>query len=86
MPFDWLHPHVPEAVRAEDPTRLRQGCEHDVRVRAGLLQRLGRDQAYTLHRCLGNLAWGYEAAGQAPLSADEVRAVVADVYARRPGS
>ncbi len=86
MPFDWLEPHVPESVRAEDPTRRRQGCENDVRVRAALLQRLGREQDAALQRCLGNLAWAYELAGSAPLTSDEVRALVAEVYARRPAT
>lgn len=85
MPFDWLHPNVPAAVRARDPENRRQQCESDIRTRAGLLQRLGRDQATALHRCLGNMSWGYELSGQPPLSEDEVRAVIQDVYVRRPG-
>lgn len=86
MPFDWLEPHVPAAVRSADNARRRAGCERDLRDRAALLLRLGRDERTTLHRCLGNLAWGYELQGEAPLTADEVRALVADVYAKRPGA
>lgn len=85
MPFEWLQPHVPEAVRSADQTRRLQGCEHDVRVRAALLQRLGRDQSTTLRRCLGDLRWAYEVGGTSPLTDDQVTAIVADVYAKRPG-
>lgn len=86
MPFDWLQPHVPAAVRARDPQRRAASAEADVRARAGLLQRLGYPQPYAVHRALGNLAWAYDSGGDAPLSADQVRAAVADVYAKKPGA
>ena len=86
MPFDWLTPRVPAAVRARDPERRASSAEGDVRARAALLQRLGYDQSFAVHRALGNLAWAYELGGAAPLSDDQVRAVVADVYAKKPGA
>lgn len=86
MPFDWLTPRVPAAVRARDPERRARSAESDVRARAALLQRLGYEQSYALHRALGNQAWAYEAGGEAPLSDDAVRAAVADVYTKKPGA
>jgi uracil-DNA glycosylase len=86
MPFDWLHPRIPNAVKAKYPVSCRQVTADEIRARSSLLHRLGYDQAQALHRCLGNLAWGYEMRGRPALSDDEVRGLVAEVYARRPGA
>lgn len=82
MPFDWLVPDVPASVRARGPERLKAQHTDEVRVRAALLRRLGYDEAFATWRCQRNLAWGYERAGEAPLTAAQVAEVVAEVYRR----
>jgi len=80
MSFDWMESRVPEQVKNRGEQRRRDSCRREIRERASLLQRLGHDHAYALHRCLSNLEWSFEHAGESPLSTDEVRAVVKAVY------
>lgn len=80
MPFDWLNPTVPSNVRARDPQRRVSAAKDEIRARAGLLLRLGYDQSYATHRCLGNQAWGYEMAGTPPLGREDVGQIVAEVF------
>lgn len=82
MPFDWMHPEVPDAVRARSPGARRTMLEDDVKARAGLLARLGYDADYAVKRCSGNQAWGFEMSGSAPLSETEIRSLVQQVYSR----
>jgi hypothetical protein len=80
VPFDWLQSRVPPAVAGRGAAARKRMTEDEVRTRAGLLRRLGRDQAQATRRCLANLAWGYEGAGKRPLTDAEVKAIVAAVY------
>lgn len=86
MPFDWMHPEVPDAVRARSPGARRAMVEDDVKTRAGLLQRLGYDANYAVKRCTGNLSWGYELRGASPLGEEEIRSLVQQVYTRSGAS
>ena len=69
-------------VKARNAAAGIRMSEVEARHRAGLLRRLGYDQAYAEHRCLGNQAWANEVAGAAPLSEDELAAQVAGAYQR----
>lgn len=80
MPFDWLQSPAPAVIASRGGAARKRMTEDEVRARAGLLRRLGRDQAQATRRCLANLAWGYELAGKRPLTDNEVKALVAAVY------
>ena len=80
MPFPWLDSKVPASVRARGPAEHKRMHEDEIRQRATLYRRLGRDQATAAARCLAHLAWGYDLVGKAPLTEKAVRALVAQVY------
>ncbi|MFZ5480317.1 MAG: hypothetical protein ACOZNI_26370 [Myxococcota bacterium] len=80
MPFPWLQSRVPDSIRTRGPASHKRMHEDEVRQRAALLRRLGRDQATAVSRCMAHLGWGYEIAGEAPIGEAEVKALVAHVY------
>ena len=80
MPFEWMHTSGETSQRST--VSSSESYTKDVRARAELLHRLGYDQAYALHRCLGNVAWAFSKQGKPPLSPAQVRKIVAGVYAR----
>jgi len=80
MSFDWMEPKLPPHL-AEKHAAARVTAQTDEVVqRAALLRRLGRDKAYAVHRCLGNIDWGFELRGKSPLGRAQVRELVAKVY------
>ena len=82
MPFDWMYT-TPAAGRAQQDAQGREAAlSEEIRQRAGLFRRLGYVRAHAIHRCLGNIAWAYSEAGTPPLSAADVRQIVAEVYDR----
>ena len=82
MSFDWMESNVPSRVKDRGPQARRDAYTREIRERAALLRRLGHDHDYALHRCLSNLEWSFERSDQAPISADDVRAVVKAVYSK----
>ena len=80
MAFDWLESDVPAALRTQGAAKFKAQQEDEVRVRAGLLRRLGYSKSYAESRCLRNLAWAFEGAGKAPLTQAEVKALVAAAF------
>lgn len=80
MTFDWMQSHVPASVIAAGGAKFKVQTVSEIRERAGLLRRLGHSKAYAELRCRRNLMWAYEAAGKAPLTDTEVKALVAEAY------
>lgn len=80
MPFDWLTPAIPEHVLAAGPARRAHQATEEVRYRAGLLLRLGYDEAHATHRCTRNQAWGHEMSAEGALTEKQVTAIVRAVY------
>ena len=89
MPFDWMDTTTTSARTNHGAEGRTQALCDEVRDRAGLFKRLGHPKAHAVHRCLGNIAWAYAAAGKPPVSAAEVRRIVEEIkthYAERcPG-
>lgn len=77
MPFDWMR----SPPRADFATEQRRQFEREIRERAALLRRLGHDAPAARRRCRENLAWEFERAGGAPLTAADVDRMVDEVYA-----
>ena len=82
MPFDWMHPTLPEAVRRRFPERRKAMHVAEIEERAALLQRLRWPRAHAERRCLANLAWDFEVVGTPPVETTEVQALVEAVYRR----
>lgn len=80
MAFDWYESKVPKQVQARFPESRKRMHEQEIRYRAGLYRRLGRDQETAVARCLAQLSWGYEAGGEAPVAEADVRRIVGEVY------
>lgn len=80
--FDWMTAHVPPHVVARGTTARQRMHAEEIRGRASLLKRLGYPEAYALHRCLSNLEDAFALHGTSPLTHEEVRKLVADVYQR----
>ena len=82
MDFDWMHYELPDDIVARNAERLEQMHRDEVRVRAGLLRRLGHDRDYAAHRCLGNQLWAYEVACSPPIEPEDIRGEVDWTYKR----
>jgi hypothetical protein len=80
--FDWMDAEAPEATRDRGTEMRLATYAEEVRIRASLLKRLGYDQDYALHRCMGNIGWAYEMGGTPPLNRAEVKRLVGEIYAR----
>lgn len=82
MPFDWMHSRIPEGVQQRNRQHRIRMHRDEIRYRAGLFRRLGHPQDYAVHRCLGNVAWGFELGGHTPLEHDDIVSIVREVYGR----
>jgi hypothetical protein len=80
MTFAWWEPMVPAMSAERGATARRAMHAAEVRGRAALLKRLGHDEAYAAHRCIGNIEWAFELRGTPPLSREEVKKLVAGVF------
>ena len=80
MSFDYLVSKIPDQVRKRAPASNKRMHEEEIRYRAALYRRLGRDKDTAVQRCLAHLAWTYEIAGKSPVSDREVKALVEAVY------
>ena len=83
MDFDWMDYQLPaDIVQRNAEGRVRQQ-RAEARLRAGLLRRLGYDQAHALHRVLGNQAWAWEMMpGKPAVPAADLKASVVEAYTR----
>jgi hypothetical protein len=84
-PFDWMSYEVPAAVLERNASHRRDMHLLELRLRARMLRRFGHEADYVVHRCLGNIQWGFELAGEPPVTADEVRSTVDEIF-KRPGN
>ena len=78
--FEWLVPNIPAAVRERYAPARATMYAREVRQQASLLKGLGYDRTHALLRCQGNRAWGDEAGVTAPLTTEDIIAIVDDVY------
>lgn len=67
MPFEWMHPRIPAQVQARGPVSRARVAEAELQDRAGLLARLGYDEATITRRLRSRIAWGYELRGLSPV-------------------
>lgn len=81
MPFPWLHATNSAAFLARVPAERLEMHRREVRLRAGLLLRLGSSQEATTRHLRSYLAWEFEGLPR-PSVLEEVDALVAEVYAR----
>jgi len=82
MPFSWLHPSIPKAVATSFPSKRRAMLQREIKERAALLMRLGHSRAEAAGRCRANVDWEYELETGLPAVADEIDALVAQVFDR----
>ncbi len=82
MAFDWMHATLPEHLHARHVAAREAMHRDEIRARAALLRRLGYPADYAVHRCLGNLDWGFELRGEPPVDREAVHALVEAVYSR----
>jgi hypothetical protein len=83
MAFDWLETRTSEGVRNRGSELRIAMYAEEVRLRAGLLRRLGYDADYALLRCAGNFAWSHGSAGGSPaLTKADLKRLVSEVFAR----
>ncbi len=79
MPFDWMHPHVPEPFTRSQSEKATAMYLAEAKYRAALLKRLGRDQETALARIRRNFEWGFELHDK-PAFLNQLRDVVGQVY------
>jgi hypothetical protein len=78
--FDYLN----SAPAERNPARTQaQQYRDEARDRAALLRRLDRTADEATARIWGNLAWEFELSKAPPLTEEEVRGIVAAVFAGR---
>jgi hypothetical protein len=83
MDFDWMNVELPQDIVARNAERRESTVARDVRLRAGLLRRLGYDASYAKRRLLGNQRWAWELLSGAPaLGEKQLKAEVEAAFAR----
>jgi len=82
MPFEWMNPTIPTQVAARGPVSRARVAEEELQDRAGLLARLGYDDATIARRLRSRIAWGYELRGVSPVDDARVDSIASAATAK----
>ncbi len=80
MPFDWMHPQIPDTFTRSQSEKATAMYLAEARYRAALLRRLGWNQQAALERIRKNFEWGFELHDKPPFL-EQLDDVVERVYA-----
>lgn len=83
MPFQWLHPKIPEDFRKKIEPRFREMHLREIEQRARLLFNLRYDRERAIKRIQQNIEWDFELS-QVPDFINEVPHIVNRIYGRKP--
>lgn len=79
MPFDWMHPKIPEEFKKKIENRFYEMHMREIEQRARLLCNLKYEKERAIKRIQDNIAWEFELS-RLPDFYDEVPKVVERVY------
>ncbi len=84
MPFDWMHPRIPEEFAKKIAPRFEEMHLREIEQRARLLFNLRYDRKRVVRRIQDNIEWDFELS-KVPAFFEEVPRIVDRVYGRKPG-